>query len=250
MPDPHRALSEGKTAALKLLKAAYEDAEDAGEEPRQFALGRDELMACGVSSTDLMWLLKMRYVEHVRELTRIREPRRQFHATGDVVLGPRSCFFLTYAGNAYVENNGFLRRAISEPRSGPTAKRKARRGDKASGKRKSAQGSVDLDAASRRVSLRARETPRWEAAEGSLYWRGQVILQLATHASAERMILDELERRGWTSPIRNPIPRDEAGDATQSRRHAVYNLNRHLGDNSPIEFFCLKGDLVGWRAYE
>lgn len=212
MSDPHRPLSEGKIAAFELLKLAYDDAEDAGEKPRQFAVKVGELTAAGATSSDLLWLEKLRYVEHIREVTRAGEPRRQFREATSLTQTPESCFFLTYAGSSFARENGLRGGASSTPV--------------------------------------GRETPHWDAAEGTLYWRGRIIARLATHAYTERELLDKFERRGWESPIDNPIARDTIGDATQSRRSAVKNLNRHLGEDSPIVFFCLHGDFMGWRAAE
>lgn len=212
MSDPHRPLSEGKITAFELLKLAYDDADDVREEPRQFAVKMGELMAAGATSSDLLWLLKRRYAEHVREITHAGESRRQFREANGLNLTPESCFFLTYAGKSFAHENRLRCGASSVP------------GE--------------------------RDTPQWDAAEGKLYWRGMAIAQLATHAYTERELLGEFERRGWESPIDNPIARDPIGDATQARRSAVKNLNRHLGEDSPIVFFCLQGDFMGWRAGE
>lgn len=57
MPDPKRPLSEGKVAALIRLKLAYDDAEDADEEPCQFAISKDELIGGGAATSELLWLI-------------------------------------------------------------------------------------------------------------------------------------------------------------------------------------------------
>lgn len=92
--------------------------------------------------------------------------------------------------------------------------------------------------------------PQWNAAEGNLYWQGRVVLHLPTQANTERPILDAFEENNWKPVVPNPIPRDSIGDPTQSRRSAIANLNRHLGDDPPLEFFSVRGGRVGWRELE
>lgn len=93
------------------------------------------------------------------------------------------------------------------------------------------------------------EVPMWIAAEGNLYWGGAVVLtSLAAWAYTERLLLDAFESQRWPLCIADPFPRDAVGhDPTQSRRSAIHNLNRHLGDGGSIVFFSAHGDQVCWR---
>lgn len=132
------------------------------------------------------------------------------------------------------------------------AKRK-KKGDKPDRNRES-PGAAHLEmptdsrpVAQPQVAPDGRELPKWIAAEGNLYWRGRVILHLATHATEERDILDAFHEEGWKQCILNPIARDMVGDPTQSRRSAIWNLNHHQGERAPIRFFSAEGGFVGWR---
>lgn len=249
MPERNRPLSESQIAALKRLKVAYTDAGDAGGVPRQFAVRANDLLRDGVTTADLLSLVEMRYVEHVQEVTRNGESRRQFRAAETSSLGPNSCFFLSYGGNVYIEHGGREGHATLTPTTSGATKAKAKQADELVRSRSKSRPREELGSTDSRVFLPGgRETPVWNAAEGNLYWCGQVVLHLAVQASAEREILDEFEKWHWKSPIQNPIPRETTGDPTQSRRHAVYNLNRRLGDKRPIEFSNLQRGLMAWRA--
>lgn len=94
------------------------------------------------------------------------------------------------------------------------------------------------------------ERPTWHARTGTLLWRDTAVLSLAGHAHAERALLDHFERAEWRWVIRWPrevFPEcDDIGDTTQSRRHAIHNLNaRQVGEVS-IYFFSLRGYGTGW----
>jgi hypothetical protein len=93
------------------------------------------------------------------------------------------------------------------------------------------------------------ELPVWNTEEGNLYWRGRLVLHLATHAHSERAILDKFEKFNWRFVVKNPLPRENAdlGDPTSSRRNAIYNLNRHQYD---IYFFSASEGIVAWCPAE
>jgi hypothetical protein len=94
------------------------------------------------------------------------------------------------------------------------------------------------------------EKPVWNAATGILSWHGDHVLCLANHAYTERELLENFERVEWAWLIRiQPETSPELqliGDATQSRRHAVYHLNARQGKDASIYFFSVRPGCVGW----
>jgi hypothetical protein len=94
------------------------------------------------------------------------------------------------------------------------------------------------------------ERPVWSAAERELYWRGRLLLRPAVQAHAERAILDKFEECEWRFVVKNPLPRDELGDKTASRRNAICNLMRRQGDRPGIQFFSALDGFIAWCPAE
>jgi len=92
------------------------------------------------------------------------------------------------------------------------------------------------------------DKPRWNAEEGNLYWRGRLVMHLASQAHAERAVLDKFEIFNWRFVVKNPLSRDEAGigDPTARRRNAIRNLMLHQGDIPVIQFFSVLDGFVAW----
>ena len=65
-------------AALAQLRAAFRYAHADGGDPWGFAVEIESLLALGLTTTDLRWLVDEGYVEHAQETTRPKVPRRTF----------------------------------------------------------------------------------------------------------------------------------------------------------------------------
>lgn len=90
------------------------------------------------------------------------------------------------------------------------------------------------------------DLPIWNEENGTLRWRGQLVMCLDIRASAERAVLREFECRNWRWAIRNPLEKDGYGGAAARRRDAVYNLNGHQAARHLIAFYSMCGGFVGW----
>jgi hypothetical protein len=206
MPDPKRPLSDGKIAALKLLKQAHDDAEDAQEEPRQFAATKDELLAAGATASDLLWMIRMRYVEHVLDITRDGESRRQFRGATTPQLGANSCFVLTHLGKVCLET-----------------KRRERSATMA----KPASRSMPARLPAERIS--------WIKQRHELTVDGKVAKRFKHSAPAQWQALDLFQADGWRGPIEASPTGDPLRDYGQRLRELVKELNQGL-DTSLIHF--------------
>ena len=73
--QPHRTKTEATNFASKVqpalaqLATAYMYSRATGVDPWQFAVEMDRLMAAGMTTSQLRWLVLMGYVEHAREVT-------------------------------------------------------------------------------------------------------------------------------------------------------------------------------------
>lgn len=100
MPPLVSDLPAGTAVALALLSEARETARRAGKDEREFAVELQCLLAAGVMSGALRWLLARGYAEQLTETTDHSAETRSFRAVRNLALGSRSCFILTAAGAA------------------------------------------------------------------------------------------------------------------------------------------------------
>lgn len=196
-------LGEGKLAALKLLKHAFDDAEDVGKESQQFAVSRSDLANHGVSESDLRWLLEHRYAEQLEEITRRGHEGRQFSVVTGLRLSPNGCFVLTYGGKTFIDRHN-----------------------------------VDGPAAAKQLTPTAktpRERIRWDRDRHELWVDGQLAKRFLHRARAQWPVLDAFDDNGWRGPIAIDPPGDADRDASQRLRELVAELNTNL-DTSLIRF--------------
>ncbi len=206
MPDPKRPLSEGKVAALMLLKQALDDAEDVGKEVRQFAISKQQLIAVGAAESDLLWLITQRFVEHLRDVTADGQTQREFRAATAPALRDNSCFVLTHLGKVYIERNGLT----SATRSTSGLKR-----------------SLPERTPAKRI--------RWDTRRHELWVDGRLVKRFARAAPAQWAVLDTFESRGWQSPVEGGAFGSHERDRGQRLRELVAELNKRL-ERSLIEF--------------
>ena len=84
--------------SLTMLLRARDTARDLNFDPWEFAVGLPELVAAGLTGTDVRWLIAKGYVLQALERVKPRGKRRSFRRQANFVLTPRSCFILTAAG--------------------------------------------------------------------------------------------------------------------------------------------------------
>lgn len=99
-PTTSPELPEGAATAVALLYEACENAQRAGRDEREFAVELQHLLAAGVMSGAIRWLLARGYAEQLIETTPQSAENRSFRAVRNLALGTRSCFILTPAGTA------------------------------------------------------------------------------------------------------------------------------------------------------
>ena len=80
------------------LAEAYQYAMDADCDVWDFAIELPNLLACGLTRSDLRWLAIKGYVEHAWEVTEPRDARRRFRQERNLLFTERTCFVLTPAG--------------------------------------------------------------------------------------------------------------------------------------------------------
>lgn len=207
MPDPKRPLSEGKIAALRLLKQANDDAEDVGDDPRQFASSKEAFAAVGATESDLLWLVKCRFAEHLQDVTRDTEAQRQFRVLTGARLRDNSCFVLTHLGKVYVERNGF----------GPAAE------------------APTTSTARQQPGQPPAERICWDRQRHELWVDGILAKRFKHVALTQWDVLDKFQARGWEGVLQLDPAGDHQRQPGQRVREVVAELNKSL-ERSLIHF--------------
>lgn len=180
MSDPNRPLSEGKITALKLLKQALDDAEDAGQNIWQFAIRKANLLRSGATVNDLRWLLSRHLIDQAGELTKRGDDQRSFFKITGLHLPDDACFILSHGGKVYVERNGLEAPVLRD------------KGD-------------DVASLSR-IAPCSSPTPEWRHIEGELCFRGEVVRRRGRKAARlEETLLAQFAKANWASSIANPF---------------------------------------------
>ena len=104
-PQRRRPTGTGSTdlapeirAVLVELARAHNYSRSMETDPWEFALEIDRLLARGLETSDLRWLVRNGYVQHAREITQPGDERRRFQPSGNTAFAKETCFILTHAG--------------------------------------------------------------------------------------------------------------------------------------------------------
>ena len=93
-------------AAMAQLAKAHDYAQDLQCDPWEFAVEIERLLALGISSSDLRWLIKKGYVEHAREITHSGDVARRFQPAKSLAFSRATCFSVTQSGLALLKAKG------------------------------------------------------------------------------------------------------------------------------------------------
>jgi hypothetical protein len=225
MPDPHRPLSQGKITALKLLKEALADAEDAGHDRWQFAIRKDALLAAGSSASDLRWLLSSRLIEEAIEITALKSSERVFRAAPPLALPADGCFVLTYGGVVYVESHILGAKGSATAGGEPTPRPRAAR--RRTRRRSRPLKPSDEPPSDSQESLAEAPRPQWHPLEGDLYFRGRLVRRCGRKtAKIEERLLEAFADATWNRRVANPF--GHRLEDRQQLKEAVRRLNTSL----------------------
>jgi len=208
-PDPLTHISAAMRprlrCALVILLEAYESAADSKRNPWDFAVEIAELHAAGLRTTDLRWLVGKGYVQHAIEKTKGGDTGRVFGKWGQ--LGQLR----------FSDRSGFV---LTE--AGIRAARLL-------------QGETVLSAA---------ETPHWDDANHTLFWRSLALHHFQKDAPYQEAIVRRFEDEGWPRCVTVVLPQDPGVSSKERLHAAVQNLNRNV---RPYLRFGLEGS--GSRIY-
>ena len=188
------------TALMRLAKA-LDHASDAGRDRWDFAVEIQELLAVGLTTSDLRWLVCKGYVEHAREITLPGEEGRAFHPTGNLTFVKRTCFVLTAAGLSVVR--GPSTAASASCRTGSVSP---------------VDGSHGKD---------KRLIPHWDPELHELRLDGQLVKQFKLPSRNQETVLAAFEEEGWPARIDDPLPPRHTQNAKRRLQDTIKGLNRN-----------------------
>ncbi len=207
-------------SALAQLAHADACARDAQCSPWEFAIEIERLIAEGLTTSDLRWLVRRGYVEHGQEVTRGRDTTRRFQSCCNLAFAKRTCFVLTEAGLRLAASEG------PEPPFPPDEPPPARRREKPQGH-----------------AHRAACVPVWDRDRRVLRMDGCVIKQFKVPSPSQEAILAAFEEEGWPPAIDDPLPPQVEQDSKRRLRNTIQSLNAN--QRHPLLHF--RGDGSGQR---
>ena len=180
---------------LESLLRAHICAQDANAERWDFALHVSTLHLCGMSVSDVRWLVAKQFAEHGRETSKYGMPHRTFRRMKGFLMDLATCVVLTPAG---VD----LAQAIV---------------------RRSTAGTEVRENSNRSSS--AVQIPHWDSCRRELSVGGALIKRFRVPAQNQELILSAFQEEGWPHHIYDPLPTNRRIDTHVRLHDAINRLN-------------------------
>jgi hypothetical protein len=204
------------------LADAYQYAMDADRDLWDFAIELPNLLACGLTRSDLRWLASKGYVEHAWEITEPRDTSRRFRRGMNLAFTDQTCFVLTPEGAE------FSSAASSE--------------SPASVVHKSATAEI--------VSIEAApggsERPEWDPDRRVLRVGDRVVKWFRSPSPNQELVLTAFQEEGWPSWIADPLPPKPEQCPKRRLSDTIKCLNRCQEHNLIIFRGDGKGEGIVW----
>jgi hypothetical protein len=211
-------------AGLMLLLDAGRYAEQTGCHPWDFAVEAPELCSRGLSVNDLRLLMRLKYVEHAREITAPGDSGRRFQRAAGSSFTGQSCFVLTAAGMKTTA------KLLNAPAT------------------KSEQESPTIPMVRNGSPVRKIAVPHWSRERHVLSFDGLVVKQFRWPAANQELVLTTFQEERWPVRILDPLAPDPAQVVKQRLSETIRSLNR--GQVNALLHF--RGDGTGegivWEA--
>jgi len=221
-PQPAWPIRRG----LWLLLQAHDYAHDLGCDVWDFAVEISNLLASGLTHSDLRWLVRRDCVEHGHETTLAGQRGRSFQCGGDLTFSDRTCFVLTLAGTI------FARKALVEHEP-------------------SSPGEPDSPP-SERMPWSTSTRPQWDATRQQLRLNGTLMKEFRRPSPNQETVLAAFEEEGWPPRIDDPLPPEPHIDPKRRLQDTIKSLNRSqkkqivrfMGDGSGqgVRWELIRGD--------
>jgi hypothetical protein len=224
--------NQGLQRALAELSRAEACGRSGPCRPWQFAVELDRLLAAGLTTSDLRWLVKRGFVEHAHEVTGRYDKARRFKSCGNTSFDRRTCFLLTDNGAALAAAQRLrLPPADATTELGLGTCRAAGAVPEASNPRPTVPKAAPV------------RVPSWDANRRELYWDGRLVKQFKVPSPTQEALLAAFEEEGWPAAIDDPLPPISGQDPKCRMRNTI----RHLNANQKDRLLYFRGDGSGQR---
>lgn len=201
--------------AINSLLEANDYARRVASDPWEFAINIRQLRALNLTENDLRLLVRLKYLDHAREVTTFRDYRRVFLATRNMSFSKRTCFVLTRSGIAAIKSAiTFRDKRHSELR--------------------------PPDIAGGKATLNA-DLPEWDSQIRTLSFAGQLVKRLKRQAINQERVLLAFQEENWPRRILDPLVPQPCQDMKRRLNDTIKCLNR--GQQRRLLYF--RGDGTG-----
>jgi hypothetical protein len=200
-------------AALAQLAKARDYAQDLQCDPWEFAVEIERLLALGIGSSDLRWLIKKGYVEHAREITHSGDSARRFQPARSLAFTRATCFSVTQSGLALLRAKGGLN-GYAVPSGGPLVS-----------------------------PARSSSVPQWDRDSRVLYVAQRIVKEFRVRSPNQESVLAAFEEEGWPRYIDDPLSPSE-----QCPKHRLRDTIKGLNANQKNRLIRFRGDGTGERV--
>lgn len=247
--------SEVRQGLGQLLRA-FDYARDLECSLWDFSIEIDRLLALGMTTSDLRWLIKRGYLSHAREITGPHDADRRFDPQSqNLAFSKGTCFVLTALGlallgrepctdeTASTELLSVLHRpepatvSMAAPGMAIVRDDSPRFASESSGLSRATLGSLQ---SAGNITV----TPRWDKALRTFLVGEHLVKHFRVPSPNQEAILDAFQEEGWPRSVDDPLPPVSEQHPKRRLRDTVKGLNMH--QISPLIRF--RGDGTGQRV--
>ncbi len=237
------------------MLAGYDYASDLACSPWDFSVEIDRLLARGITTSDLRWLIKRGYLSHAREITGAGDAERRFESQGkNLAFFDDTCFVLTAAGLALLgrdpeETERSLRVAgmPGQPRMPGQPDMPGQHGEQSEGNAaEPAEMVVSADPILLPYGSRstAELKPKWDR-ESRMFVVGEhLVKHFRVPSPNQAAVLNAFQEEGWPRVVDDPLPPLHDQEPKRRLRDTIKCLNQH----QVVRVIRFRGDGTGQRV--
>ena len=234
-PAANELSSEVRNGLQQLLQA-FDYAQDLGCSIWDFGVEIDRLLALGMTTSDLRWLVKRGYLDHAREITGSTDPDRRFDSLSqNLSFCERTCFVLSDSGLAVLRRQPGVAsddRSVRPTRSGGADLAAA-----------CGAGLPPASAGGKPAPQLA--VPNWDRDSRTFMVGDHLVKQFRVPSPNQEAVLDAFQEEGWPRSIDDPLP--PVPDQHPKRR--LRDTIRCLNTNQLANKIRFRGDGTGQRVF-
>jgi hypothetical protein len=229
------------------LLVADEYARELACSPWDFSVEMDRLLARGLTTSDLRWLVKRGYLNHAREVTGPDDAERQFDSQShNLAFFNETCFILTAAG-------------LSILRSEPAEEHSRLKSYSAGEQCQPVEAAVVMSNVSeqpyrvitgsaaarpRRSPLVVEARPTWDRESRRFYVGERLVKHFRVPSPNQAAVLDAFQEEDWPQAVDDPLPPIPERAPKLRLRDTIKCLNR----NQVTRAILFRGDGTGQRV--